>query len=91
MKEVGGDINLEAEEEFFLEEDTTTISQMSLLEDRIRTPISQVVTGLINKKFNVIIVINLVIMHMNAGRSNMTKEIKARIIQQTVAFCRAQC
>ena len=52
---------------------------MSLVEDKIRNQVSQVVTGLINQKFNVIIVINLVIMHMNVGISGMTKEGKAKI------------
>ena len=56
---------------------------MSLVEERIRIQVSQVARGLINKKFNVIIVINLVIMHMNAGRNNMTKEGKAQISQPT--------
>ena len=53
--------------------------RMSMVEDRIRIQVSQVVTGLINKKFNVVIVRNLVIMHMNARRSNMTEEDKAQI------------
>ena len=34
---------------------------------------------LINKKFNVITIRSLVIMHMNAGRNNMTKEGKSQI------------
>ena len=50
---------------------------MSLVEDKIRTLVNQVVAGLI-KKINVIIARNLVIMHMNAGISSITKERKAR-------------
>ena len=53
--------------------------QMLVVEEIIRIQVSQVARGLINKKFNVIIVRNLVIMHMNAGRNNMTKECKAQI------------
>ena len=64
---------------------------MSLVEDTIKIQVSQVVTGLINKNFNVIIVRNLVIMHMNAGRSSMTKEDKARTSAQTPALRQAQC
>ena len=79
MVEAGGEKILEAEEEVIPEEDAETILRMSLVEDRIRTQVIQVVTGLINKKFNVIIVRNLVIMHMNAGSNNMTKEGKAQI------------
>ena len=55
------------------------VLQMSLVEERIRIQVGQVVEGLINKKFNVIIVRNLVIMHMNAGRNNMAKEGKPQI------------
>ena len=55
MEEEGGDLILETEEEIFSEENTTTILQMSLVEVKIRTTVSQVVKGLINKKYNVII------------------------------------
>ena len=91
MEEAGGEIILEAEEETSQEEDTTVVLQMLLVEDRTRTQISQVVIGLINQRFNVINVRNLVIMHMNAGRSNMTKESKARINRRTPGFRRAEC
>ena len=64
----------EVEEEFIPYEDTTKVLQMLLEEERIRIQVSQVVKGLINKNFNDIIVRNLVIMHMNARRNNMTKE-----------------
>ena len=64
---------------------------MSLVKDKIRTPVIQVVTGLKNKKFNVIIVRILVIMHMNAGRSNMTKEGKAQVSRPTLALRQVQC
>ena len=79
MVEEGGETTLEAEEETSQEEDAVVVLQMLLVEDRIISQVSQVVTGLINQRFNVITVKNLVIMHMNAGRSNMTKESKARI------------
>ena len=79
MEDAGREIISEAEEETYQEEDAVVVLQMLLVEDRIRTQVSQVVSGLINQKFNVITVKNLVIMHMNAGRSNMTKESKARI------------
>ena len=52
---------------------------MLVVEEIIRTQVSEVARSLINKKSNVITVINLVIMHMNAGRNNMTKEVKAQI------------
>ena len=67
MVEAGGETSLEAEEEFILEEDAIEILQKSLVEERIRIQDIQVVRGLINKKSNVIIIRNLVIVHMNAG------------------------
>ena len=76
MVEEGGEKILEVEEETSQEEDIAVVSRMSLVDDKIITQVIQVVAGLINKKFNVIIVRNLVIMHMNAGRSNITKEGK---------------
>ena len=91
MEETRGEIISEAKEETYQEEDTTVVLQMLLVEDIIRTQVSQVVTGLINQIFNVITVKKLVIMHMNAGRSNMTKENKARISGRTPTFHRAQC
>ena len=74
MEEAGAGTILEVEEETSQEEDVAAVLQMSLVENIIKTQVIQVVTSLINKQFNVIIVINLVIMHMNAGRSSMTKE-----------------
>ena len=76
MVEAGGEKNREAEEKVLPEEDEEKVLQMLLVEDRIIIQVSQVARGLINKKFNVIIVRNLVIMHMNARRSNMIKEGK---------------
>ena len=64
---------------------------MSLVEVKIRTPDNQVVKGMINKKFNVIIVRNLVIMNMNAGRNNMTTEGKAQISRPVLALRQVQC
>ena len=61
------------------EDDEAEFLQMSVVEEKIRTQVSQVVRVLINKKSNVIIVRNLVIMHMNARRNNMTREGKAQI------------
>ena len=91
MEEEGGEIISEAKEETSQEEDTTVVLQMLLIEDKIRTQVSQVVTGLINQRFNVTTIRNLVIMHVNAGRRNMTKEGKAGISQRTPAFRRAEC
>ena len=91
MEEVGEEIILEVEEETSQEEDTIVVLQMLLVEDRIKTQASQVVTGLINQRFNVIAIKKLVIMDMNAGRSNMTKESKARISRRTPAIRQAQC
>ena len=68
-----------AGEEVILEGDDAEVRQMLLVEESIRIQVIQVARGLINKKFNVIIVRNLVIMHMNAGRNNMTKEGKSQI------------
>ena len=79
MVEAGGETTTKAEEEVIPEEDKAEFLQMLLVEERIRIQVIQVARGLINKKFNVIIVINLVIMHVNAGRNNMTKEGKAQI------------
>ena len=81
VEEAGGEIISEEEEETSQEEDVAVVLQMLLVEDIIKTKVSQVVAGLINKKFNFIIVRNLVIMHMNAGRSSIPKEGKSRINQ----------
>ena len=59
---------------------------MSVAEEITRTQVSQVAIGLINQKFNVIIVRSLVIMHMNAGRNNMTKEGKSKLVDQHQHF-----
>ena len=83
MVEAGGETISEAEEEVLQEEDKAEVLQMSVAEEIIRTQVSQVARGLINKKFNVIILINLVIMHMNVRRNNMTKEGKAQISRPT--------
>ena len=91
MVEGGGEIIPEVEEEVLPKEDAVTVLRMSLVEERIRTQVSQVVIGLINKKFNVIIVRNLFIMHMNARRINITMERKSKTNHQTPALCRAQC
>ena len=79
MVEAVGETTSEEKEEIVLEEDEEEFLQMLLVEERIRIQVIQVVRGLINKTFNVIIVRNLVIMHMNVGRNNMAKEIKAQI------------
>ena len=73
MVEAGGETTLE------VEEDEAEVLQMLLVEERIKIQVSQVLRGLINKKSNVIIVRNLVIMHMSAGRNNITKEGKTQI------------
>ena len=91
MEVAGGETTLEAEEEVLLEEDVAVVLRMSLVEDIIRTQVSQVVTGLINTKFNVIIVINLVIMHMNARRNNMSKEGKYQISRPTPILHQVKC
>ena len=66
MVEAGEETTSEAEEEVLQEEDEVEVLQMSVADEIIRTQVSQVARGLINKKFNVIIIINFVIMHMNA-------------------------
>ena len=81
MVEAGGETSSEAKEEVLQEEDEAEVLQMSVAEEITRTQVSQVAKGLINKKFNVITIKSLVIMHMNAGRSNMTKEGKAQVSQ----------
>ena len=64
---------------------------MSVVEEKIRTQVSKVARGLINKKSNVITVRNLVIMHMNVGRNNMAKEGKAQISRPAPALQQVQC
>ena len=86
MVEAGGETTLEVAEEVHLEDDATKVMQMSLVEERIRIQVSQVARGLINKKSNVITIRNLVIMHMNVGRNNMTKEDKAQISRPAPAL-----
>ena len=49
MVEVGGETNLEAEEEVLQEEDEAEVLQMSVVEERIRIQVIQVARGLINK------------------------------------------
>ena len=78
MVESGGETTSEAEEEVISEVDEVEVQQMSVVEEIIRTQVIQVAKGLINKKSNVITIRSLVIMHMNAGRNNMTKEGKAQ-------------
>ena len=77
MVEARGETTSEVEEEVLQEEDEVEVLEMSVAEEITRTQVSQVARGLINQKFNVIIVRNLVIMHMNVGRNNMAKEGKA--------------
>ena len=91
MVEAGGETTSKAEEEVLQEEDEAGVLQMSVVEEKIRTQASQVARGLINKKSNVIFVRNLVIMHMNVGRNNMTKEVKAQISQPAPALRQVQC
>ena len=43
------------------------------------------------QRFNVITIKNLVIMHMNAGRSNMTKEDKAQVSRPAPTLRQVQC
>ena len=91
MVETWGETIPEEEEETSQEEDIAVVLQMLLVEGKIKTQVIQVVIGLINQRFNVITVKNLVIMHMNAGRSNMTKQRKARISRRTPVIRQAQC
>ena len=91
MVEVGGETTSEVEEEVLQEEDKAEVLQMSVAEEITRTQVSQVARGLINKKFNVITVRNLVIMHMNEGRNNMTKEGKAQVSRPASTLRQAQC
>ena len=91
MVDAGGETNSEEEEEFLPEEDEEEDLQISVVEERIIIQVRQVVRVLINKKSNVIIVINLVIMHMTVGRNNMTKEGKAQISRPTLALRQVQC
>ena len=82
---------VEAEEEVLQEEDREEVLQMSVVEEIIRTQVIQVAIGLINKKSNVITVRNLVVMHMNAGRNNMTKESKSQISRTAPTLQQVQC
>ena len=91
MVEIGGEITSKADEEVLPEEDEAEVLQMSVVEESIKLQVIQVAIGLINKKFNVITIRNLVIMHMNAGRNNMTKEGKAQISQPVPALRQVQC
>ena len=91
MVEAGGETTSEAEEEVLQEEDEAEVLQMSVVEEITRTQVSQVARGLINQKFNVITIRSLVIMHMNAGRSNMTKEDKAQVSRPAQTCRQEQC
>ena len=91
MVEERGETTPKVEEEVLPEEDEAEVLQMLLKEERIRIQVIQVVRGLINKKFNVITIRNLVIMHMNAGRNNMTKEGKAQVSRPAPTLRQVQC
>ena len=91
MVKVGGETTSEEEEEVLQEEDEAKVLQMSVVEEITRTQVSQLARGLINKKFNVITVRSLVIMHMNVGRNNMTKEDKAQVSQPAPTLRHVQC
>ena len=86
MVEVGGETTLEEEEEVLLEEDEAEVLQISVVAEKTKIQFNQVTRGLINQNFNVIIVRNLVIMHMNAERSNMTKEKKPQPVDEHQHF-----
>ena len=81
MVEARGETTSEEEEEVLQEKDEVEVLQMSVVEEIIITQVSQLAKGLINQKFNVITIRSLVIMHMNAGRNNMTKEGKSQVSQ----------
>ena len=91
MVEARGETTLEEEEEILQEEDKAEVLQMLVVEEKIRTQVSQVARGLINKKSNVITVRNLVIMHRNARRNNMTEEGKSQISRPTLALRQVKC
>ena len=91
MVEAGGETTSKVEEEVLQEQDEEKVLQMSVAEEILKTQVNQVARGLINKKSNVIIVRNLVNMHMNAGRNNMTKEGKAQISRPALALQKVQC
>ena len=91
MVEAEGETTSEAEEEVIQEEDEEEVLQMSMAEEITRTQVIQVARGLINQKFNVITIRSFVIMHMNAGRSNMTKEGKAQVSRPAPTCRQEQC
>ena len=91
MVEAGGETTSGAEEEVLQEEDEAEVLQMSVAEEITKTQVSQVARGLISQKFNVITARSLVIMHMNVGISNMTKEGKAQVSQPTPTLRHVQC
>ena len=91
MVEAGEETTSEAKKEFLQEEDEAEVLQMSVVEEIIRTQVIQVARGLINKKFNVITIRRLVIMHMNVGRSNMTKEGKSQISRPALTLRQVEC
>jgi len=94
-----GDLILEAKEEVLLEEDTTIVLQILLVEVKIIILVSQVFKDLINHRYkdlinhryNVIIVKRMDIMHMNAGINNMTRISKVKIIQVTLIIPPTLC
>ena len=75
----------------FLEEDIAAVLQVSRVDENFRTPVIQVVTSLINKKYNVIIVRNFKNFHMNAGSICMTKESEVKIGGETLALRQDHC
>ena len=97
MEEDSEDLALQVEEETHLEVDVAAVLQTMLvevktkiLEAKTKVLVTQVAKNLISQMFNVIIVINLGIMLMSAGKSNMTSTSKVKI-SQIIIFKQAPC
>ena len=68
MEEEGGEINLEAEEWFLLEEEAVAVLETLVEEVKTQIPVNQVIKKFINQIFNSITVKSMEIMHMSVGR-----------------------
>ena len=90
MEEEGGYLILKVEEDVFLEEHTTPVLQMLLVEVKIRIQVSQVAKYLINHEYNSVIVKDLGIMHMNAEGNNMTRVSKVKTSQAILTLLQEQ-
>jgi hypothetical protein len=91
VEEEGGELTLEAEEEFLTEVDAVAILETLVEEVKTQVPASQLVKELTKQRFNAIIVKSMDIMHMSAERDSIIKTSKVKISHTTQITKLALC